>query len=65
MGLCTQGATGASLLYSLGGADKHWDDWFDLHEDMKIKLRPQIRQQMKTKTAESRGSRSILDGIMY
>ena len=54
MGLCTEGAIGASLLYSLGGADKHWEDWFNLDEDTQIKLRRQIRTQSQKKSAEGR-----------
>jgi hypothetical protein len=42
MKLCKSGTTGANLLYSLGGAAKHFTGWDDLDEDEQAKLVKQI-----------------------
>jgi hypothetical protein len=42
MKLCKSGTAGANLLYSLGGAAKHFTGWDDLEEDEQAKLVKQI-----------------------
>jgi hypothetical protein len=56
MGLCLEGASVASLLYSLGGAAKHWEGFFDLDVDVKAKLVEQILA--KAASERARGGRA-------
>jgi hypothetical protein len=58
MGLCLEGAAGASWLYSLGAARKHWEGFFDLSEGAQAKLRVEIMANVAS--GKAKGGRTSL-----
>ncbi len=60
MKLCLSGTADDNLLYSLGGAEKHWIGWHDLNPDVKAKLVHQILAQVKS-SREQGGTTAVVE----